>query len=298
MSAHYSSKRIQAWWIITPVLVLMTAAACGAAWYGYWEFTKLSERVAVLDERLAAYNLRLASTTSELQSDIAKTSTTLSASLQKQGESVASVTNSVSTLEKLQKLDPQFLAKYSKVYFLNENYAPDRLTIIPPEKTYFEEKQMQIVPQVLPRLIAMIDAAEKKGVTLYVYSAYRSFATQQALKQGYSVVYGAGTANQFSADQGYSEHQLGTTVDLITTGQGGQLLPSFDITEAYAWLTDNAYRYGFVLSYPKGNSYYAYEPWHWRYVGIRLATHLHETGEHFYDLDQRTIDTYLINIFD
>lgn len=298
MSERHLLKHVRAWWIITPVLVLMLAAGVAGAWYGYREFAKLSERVAMLDERLAAFDGRLASTTSELQSDIAKTSTTLSASLQKQGESVASVTNTVSTLEKLQKLDPQLLAKYSKVYFLNENYAPERLAVIPSEYRYVDETEMQIIPQVLGRLTAMLEAAKKKGVTLYVFSAYRSFDTQEALKQQYTVTYGAGTANQFSADQGYSEHQLGTTIDLITTGLGGELVPSFDQTEAYAWLADNAHRYGFTLSYPKGNSYYIYEPWHWRYVGVTLATDLHERGEHFYDLDQRTIDTYLITIFD
>ena len=112
------------------------------------------------------------------------------------------------------------------------------------------------------------------------------------------MVYGAGTANQFSADQGYSEHQLGTAVDLITTGQGGMLDQAFAKTDAYGWLTENAYKYGFILSYPSGNSYYLYEPWHWRYVGVELATDLHEKSGYFYDLDQRATDTYLISIFD
>ena len=293
-----SLHRVRSWWIIAPILVLMTAGVGAAAWYGYEEFTKLSERVGALDQRLGEVDGRLASTTSELQSDIAETSTTLSASLKEQGKSVASVTNSVSTLEKLQKLDPQLLAKYSKVYFLNENYAPERLAVIPNEYRYIDDTELQVIPQVLPRVTAMLDAANKKGVTLYVFSAYRSFYTQEALKQQYRVTYGAGTANSFSADQGYSEHQLGTAIDLITTGLGGELTTSFDQTEAYAWLADNAHKYGFTLSYPKGNSYYIYEPWHWRYVGVTLATKLHEDGDHFYDLDQRTIDTYLISIFD
>jgi LAS superfamily LD-carboxypeptidase LdcB len=276
----------------------MLAAGVAAAWYGYEEFKTLSQRVAVLEQRSGELAGQFASTTASLQSNITETSTTLSASLQKQGESVASVTNTVSTLEKLQKLDPQLLAKYSKVYFLNENYAPERLAVIPHEYRYVDETEMQIIPQVLPHLTAMLDAANKKGVTLYVFSAYRSFYTQEALKQQYKVTYGAGTANQFSADQGYSEHQLGTAIDLITTGLGGELTPAFDQTEAYAWLADNAHKYGFTLSYPKGNSYYIYEPWHWRFVGVTLATKLYTDGDHFYDLDQRTIDTYLINIFD
>jgi len=298
MSLSHFAKQIQPWWIIAPVLVLVFASGVAAAWYGYTEFEKLSQKVAVLEQQSTELAGQFASTTSELQLDIAETSTTLSASLQKQGESVASVTNTVSTLEKLQKLDPQLLAKYSKVYFLNENYAPERLAVVPNEYRYIDETEMQIIPQVLPRLTAMLEAAKKKSVTLYVFSAYRSFYTQEALKQQYTVTYGAGTANQFSADQGYSEHQLGTAIDLITTGLGGELTPSFDQTEAYLWLADNAYKYGFTLSYPKDNDYYIYEPWHWRYVGVTLAIKLHAAGDHFYDLDQRTIDTYLINIFD
>ena len=71
-----------------------------------------------------------------------------------------------------------------------------------------------------------------------------------------------------------------------------------NLTPAYQWMTDNAHKYGFVLSYPKDNSYYVYEPWHWRFVGVKLATDLHNQGKNFYDLDQRVIDTYLVNIFD
>jgi D-alanyl-D-alanine carboxypeptidase len=110
------------------------------------------------------------------------------------------------------------------------------------------------------------------------------------------VVYGSG-ANAFSADQGYSEHQLGTAADVTTNTLAGGL-DGFDATPAYKWLTANAYKYGFILSYPQGNGYYEYEPWHWRFVGKKLARYLHTTNERFYDLDQRTIDSYLINIFD
>ncbi|HEY4526280.1 MAG TPA: M15 family metallopeptidase, partial [Candidatus Paceibacterota bacterium] len=132
---------------------------------------------------------------------------------------------------------------------------------------------------------------------IYVNSAYRSFDEQLALKGQYSVSYGAGTANQFSADQGYSEHQLGTTLDFTTTGLSGGLA-GFDQTPAYDWLEKNAYKYGFVLSYPEGNQYYMYEPWHWRFVGEDLADDLHDSGRNFYDMDQRDIDPYLANIFD
>jgi D-alanyl-D-alanine carboxypeptidase len=143
----------------------------------------------------------------------------------------------------------------------------------------------------------MIDDANAAGVKIFVQSAYRSFFDQASLKGKYTVTYGAGTANSFSADQGYSEHQLGTTVDFSTTGLNGGL-DGFDKTPAYTWLVANAYKYGFVLSYPKNNTYYVFEPWHWRFVGFALALRIHNESKNFYDLDQRVIDGYLISIFD
>ncbi|OHB11524.1 MAG: hypothetical protein A3H60_01405 [Candidatus Zambryskibacteria bacterium RIFCSPLOWO2_02_FULL_44_12b] len=132
---------------------------------------------------------------------------------------------------------------------------------------------------------------------MLIASAFRSFETQASLKSEYRVVYGAGTANQFSADQGYSEHQLGTAMDFTTPSVGGAF-SKFPADPAYDWLQDNAHKYGFVLSYPENNSYYKFEPWHWRFVGVALATFLHGEGKYFYDLDQREIDTYLIKLFD
>src|SRR5262249_29677908 len=158
------------------------------------------------------------------------------------------------------------LQKYSKVYFLNEHYVPDSLTQIDQSYVYSDSKTQQIHTKVWPHLKTMMDAAKSAGVELYVASAYRSFSEQSSLKSQYTVTYGAG-ANKFSADQGYSEHQLGTAIDFLTTGQGGQL-DGFDKTNAYTWLKNNAYQYGFELSYPQGNSYYVFEPWHWRFVGV------------------------------
>ena len=286
---------IRPWHALSVLFLLLAGGTGGAAWYGYERLAELNTHVAELDGALA-------STTVTLEADMAKANATLAANfsstLEAQNQNVASVTSAVSTLEKLQNTDPQLLAKYSKIYFLNENYIPSGLAEIPTQYLYFDNKTMQILPQVLPRLTAMLDNAKEQGITLYVYSAYRSFDTQVALKSQYKVTFGAGTAGSFSADQGYSEHQLGTAVDLITTGIGGQLDSTFANTTAFQWLVLNAYKYGFILSYPPGNSYYIYEPWHWRFVGVKLATDLHNEQKYFYDLDQRTIDTYLGSLFD
>lgn len=206
------------------------------------------------------------------------------------------ISNTVGALSKLSKTDPELLKKYSKVYFLNEHYVPISLSDIDSTYVSNKNKKYQIHSDVLEKLESMIKAGNDEGVSLLVLSAYRSFQTQTILKDNYKMIYGAG-ANKFSADQGYSEHQLGTTVDFTTQKTNGKL-EGFDKTPEYKWMKENAYKYGFIISYPSGNAYYKYEPWHWRYVGVALATKLHEDGKYFYDVDQRIIDNYLINIFD
>lgn len=212
-------------------------------------------------------------------------------------EQIEKIAGTVGVIEKWTKTDPELLQKYSKVYFLNEHYNPPKLVQIDAKYLHNKDKSLEVHAQAYPYLKSLMEEAEEDGVDLKVISAYRSFGTQASLKSSYTVTYGAGTANQFSADQGYSEHQLGTTLD-FTNQAVGATFSGFENTESYEWLVRNAHRYGFTLSYPKGNAYYQYEPWHWRFVGVELATELYESDRHFYDLDQREIDPYLINLFD
>ena len=276
--------------------------------YGYIRINSLSNKIETLSLNMIDFQTKTASTTIELRTSINETRTILDKGLTQQTQNVGaieqrlqqqvgSVVGTVSTLQKLSKTDPQLLAKYSKVFFLNENYAPARLTEIPTAYKFSDKKAVSINADVWPHLQALIDSAKSSGIGLLVSSGYRSFSEQKALKSDYRVVYGAGTANQFSADQGYSEHQLGTALDFLTDNSNGELT-GFYKTPAYQWLLANAYRYGFILSYPKDNQYYVFEPWHWRYVGIRLATDLHDQGKNFYDLDQRKIDEYLVSVFE
>ncbi len=211
-------------------------------------------------------------------------------------EQIDKIGSTVGTLDKLAKTDPELLQKYSKVFFLNEHYIPAKLVEIDKTLLYNEGVPKFIHAQVAPFLKSMFEDALQDGVKLWVISAFRSFDEQHDLKGNYTVTYGLG-ANAFSADQGYSEHQLGTTLDLTTEGLGGGL-NGFDTTPAYTWLLVNAYKYGFVISYPKENAYYVFEPWHWRFVGTTLAKDLHGNKKFFYDLDQRKIDEYLISLFD
>jgi len=207
------------------------------------------------------------------------------------------VNSNVADLEKITKTDPELLQKYSKIFFLNENYVPLDLTNIPTQYTFNQDKIYKIHSEVWPNLKDLLEDAKDKGLSLQIISAFRSFTEQAQLKGAYTVNYGAGSANQFSADQGYSEHQLGTTVD-FTNPTVADTFSGFSKSSEYAWLKENAYKYGFTLSYPENNSSYQFEPWHWRFVGISLAKDLHTEGKNFYDLTQREIDSYIVNLFD
>jgi len=246
----------------------------------------LMNSIQMLNQRIANLEIGLASTTIDIDAQ--------SNSLK---ESINDIVGSVDSLRKLSKTDKELLQKYSKVYFLSDNYVPMSLKYISDKYLYDLTKGFQFHTSALPFLQRMFEKASGDGISLKIVSAYRSFGTQSTLKNDYLMIYGTG-ANQFSADQGYSEHQLGTAVDITTEGLLADLEIGFGETSAFAWLENNAYKYGFILSYPKNNIYYQYEPWHWRFVGVGLATTLHRQGIDFLDMDQREIDTYLANIFE
>lgn len=206
------------------------------------------------------------------------------------------ISGTVGKLDKLSRIDPELLQKYSKVFFLSDNYVPAALTQIP-QAWVTDDHDEYFEKEAWPFLEDLLNDAKDDDIDLAITSAYRSFGTQAQLKSSYKLTYGSG-ANAFSADQGYSEHQLGTTLDFVTKENGNALSTSFASSKAGVWLKDNAYRYGFILSYPSNNKYYQYEPWHWRFVGRDLARDLHDDGKNFYDLDQREIDPYLIDLFD
>lgn len=211
-------------------------------------------------------------------------------------DQIRSLTGTVGTLDRLARTDRELLQKYSRTFFLNENYRPARLTRIDDRYIMPGRQDQYFHTDAIPFLLDMLAEAKRDGHDLRIISAFRSFEEQAEIKGQFIQVYGTG-ANVFSADQGFSEHQLGTAIDVADL-QTGATSQAFANTPAYAWLKENAHRYGFILSYPEGNRFYIFEPWHWRFVGRELASYLHQSGQAFYDLDQREIDTYLIKIFD
>ncbi|MDQ5957914.1 MAG: VanY protein [Patescibacteria group bacterium] len=291
-----SFKNSEAWFWVAVVL-LAGVLTLGGVVYWLWAGT------AVVNSDLASTTLALKLRNDEL-TKLHNENADLSQDLHKEKnknnefeEQIEDITDTVGTLEKWSQTDPELLQKYSKVIFLNENYIPSELADIPENYLYDQNKKLSIHAEIKDRLLDMVDDAKDDGVDIKLVSAYRSFGAQSSLKNSYAVTYGAGTANQFSADQGYSEHQLGTTID-FTTSEISAIFTGFEQTKAYKWLAENGYKYGFIMSYPKGNTYYQYEPWHWRFVGKDLARDLHKSGKNFYDLDQRELDKYLVEFFD
>ncbi|HEX7949014.1 MAG TPA: D-alanyl-D-alanine carboxypeptidase family protein [Candidatus Limnocylindrales bacterium] len=125
-------------------------------------------------------------------------------------------------------------------------------------------------------LKAMVAAAKANGTPLVSWSAYRSYAQQAALFKGY----GGLSAIRFSARPGHSEHQLGVVIDFVGVGDSG-LTSNWEVTRTGAWMMKNAWKYGWLMSYPKGKQdvvCYSYEPWHYRYYGRELAAKIHDSG--------------------
>ena len=132
-------------------------------------------------------------------------------------------------------------------------------------------------------LAVMVDAAKAEiGQQLVAQSGYRSYGIQVNAYNRYVNQLGTAGADLTSARPGFSEHQTGMAIDLLATGSGCSLDgPCFGDTTAGQWLAANAYRFGFLLSYPADKTAitgYEYEPWHFRYIGVDLATEMHNTG--------------------
>ncbi len=131
-------------------------------------------------------------------------------------------------------------------------------------------------------LRALARAARAAGARLVVRSAYRSFSMQRSTFAYWIRVLGYSTALETSARAGHSEHQLGTTIDFGSYGGGAPWYhPDWGRTRAGTWLRNNAWKYGFVMSYPKDKATvtcYSYEPWHYRYVGRKTAAAVRASG--------------------
>ena len=132
-------------------------------------------------------------------------------------------------------------------------------------------------------LAAMTDAARTAGKAIAVRSAYRSYQDQVGTFQHWVDVSGRKAALKASARPGHSEHQLGTTIDFrsASSTKAPWDYDDWATTGPGRWMKNNAWKYGWIMSYPKGELHttcYQYEPWHYRYVGRDLAQRVHDSG--------------------
>lgn len=153
--------------------------------------------------------------------------------------------------------------KYNK---LPDNYEIDDLVTLDKEYSSRGEKIREIAYKDLK---VMFDKAREDGINLNVISGYRTSEKQNTLFNNSVKKNGIEHALMYSAKMGHSEHQLGLAIDINTTQE------SFKNTNEYKWLKNNSYKYGFIERYKENKENitgFAYEPWHYRYIGIDNAT--------------------------
>lgn len=150
---------------------------------------------------------------------------------------------------------------------------------------------------------AMIKDAEEDGIDLCVVSAYRSIEKQtenldsyieRLMNEGLSREEAEKSALREIAEPGKSEHNAGLALDILTYdwwGTHDDVTADFENTEEFRWLSENAHKYGFILRYPKeweSTTGYAYEPWHYRFVGVYYAEKIKESElpfEYYYKMN-------------
>lgn len=150
---------------------------------------------------------------------------------------------------------------YARSRGLRQLREPKRLISIGLD---IQQREQWLTPPAARAFAAMREAAARDGVELQLVSAFRSIAYQlgiieRKLQRGLSM----DAILRVSAAPGYSEHHSGRALDLTAPGYA-PVEEIFEQSGAFAWLTRNGSRFGFSLSYPRGNRHrIAYEPWHW-----------------------------------
>ncbi|MCA9867296.1 MAG: M15 family metallopeptidase [Anaerolineales bacterium] len=185
--------------------------------------------------------------------------------------------------------DNGLLTVVTLTYGLSRDYEPAGLVglsgYLPNDVTLGYPTELRRVA-VTP-LVKMITDMQAAGLQPRVLSGYRSFSAQAIARQKW-LEKEPDRANILSAPPGFSEHQLGTVID-FGSPELAEIVGQEDIefhtwfykTSEGRWLLDNAHKYGFTLSYPFEAfeiTGFFYEPWHYRYVGVEMATQLHEEG--------------------
>lgn len=163
-----------------------------------------------------------------------------------------------------------YLLLINKENPLDNNYIPSNLTPITYVDYIVRENESMLLDQdVLRAYTLLYNDASKQGLSLTIFSGYRSFEKQQTLFE-------KSKNESYVAKPGFSEHQSGLAIDISRRDIG--LTTNFMYTKEYKFLKDNAYKYGFINRYPKEKEKitgYPFEPWHYRYVGNEIAEYLY-----------------------
>lgn len=162
----------------------------------------------------------------------------------------------------------------NKYHKLDENYEPSDLTII--DSKYASGTQ-KLRKEAQIKFEEMASDMAKENLKIYAGSTYRSYTYQKGLYDRYVKKDGFAAAETYSARSGYSEHQLGLAVDIVN-GKWDYLSEN---DKEYDYLVKNSYKYGFILRYPRGSEYitgYMFEDWHFRFLGVELATKVFNSG--------------------
>ena len=177
----------------------------------------------------------------------------------------------VSEIEKPYEL----LVLVNKYHRLPSDFRQYNLVNMSREYTVNDGKQYLLAGAAYEKFVQMADDAKKEGLSMKVVSAYRTEDYQRNLYNNSVRNNGKVHADNYSARPGFSEHETGLAVD-INSVRG-----AFETTPEFAWLQKHAHEYGYILRYQKGREWitgYAYEPWHYRYVGVDAAKVIYEEG--------------------
>lgn len=167
----------------------------------------------------------------------------------------------------------------NKFYKLSKDYKPDNLVNIPLSYAYGSLGDNKMLDYAYDKFMELWNAAHEHGYYLMVTSSYRDYKDQEEIYEARKKSLGERKADELAARPGNSEHQTGLVIDMTSSKE--PFADDFTNSEAYKWLKENAYRYGFIERYPEGKTYitgYSPESWHWRYVGVEAATVIHNEG--------------------
>jgi len=167
----------------------------------------------------------------------------------------------------------------NKTHPVDKDYKPDDLTKVKDFVPDRAESTRYMRAEAAKAFGMLVDKASEDGMVIKMTTAYRSYDFQKILFDSYVEKEGEEKANTFSAKPGQSEHQTGLAVDVSSLSVDYQLSNDYGKTKEGKWLADNAWRFGFILRFPKGKediTGYQYEPWHLRYVGLTAAKEIYD----------------------